>query len=114
MILTFGGDGARQPVRNYSIGGFQVAMSAVDSLRRQLAAELGSYGIRVLTLESGGIIEGMPDMPENIVKMVVEPTLLGRAASFAEVGKAAVFAASDMASCMTGCSINITCGSSVN
>ncbi len=33
VILAFGGDG--DPVRDYSIGGFQVSLAAVDSMRRQ-------------------------------------------------------------------------------
>src|SRR5688572_6603502 len=36
VILTFGGTG--DPMRDYFIGGFQVALGAVDVLRRQLAA----------------------------------------------------------------------------
>lgn len=113
VILTFGGDGGRDPIRNYSIGGFQVAMAAVDAMRRQLAAELGPHGVRVLTIESGGILESIPsdfEGREAIEHMVVDATMLGRAASFADVGNAAVFAASDMASSMTGGTLNITCG----
>ena len=35
VILTFGGDGGGEPVRDYSIGGLQVALNAVGFLRRQ-------------------------------------------------------------------------------
>lgn len=34
VILIFGGEG--DPIPNYNIGGFQIALSAVESLRRQL------------------------------------------------------------------------------
>ncbi|MBK1782993.1 SDR family NAD(P)-dependent oxidoreductase [Prauserella cavernicola] len=114
VILTFGGDGGGQPIRDYSIGGFVVALGAVDVLRRQLAAELGQYGIRVVTLHTGGIVETLPEDFEGrqaIVDSIVEKTMLRRAATFAEVGNVAAFAASDLASAMTATTFNITCGS---
>ena len=64
VILTFGGAGGRDPIRDYYsggfqvyLGGFQVALGAIDVLRRQLAVELGSHGVRVVTLQSGGVPE---------------------------------------------------------
>ncbi|MFC3997634.1 SDR family NAD(P)-dependent oxidoreductase [Nocardiopsis sediminis] len=113
VILTFGGDGGGEPIRDYSIGGLQVALGAVDVLRRQLAAELGAYGVRVLALHTGGITEGLPEDfsgREAITDMIVGKTMLKRAATFADVGNAAVFAASDLARSMTGTSLNITAG----
>jgi len=38
VILFFGGEG--DPLPDYYIGGFQVALSAIEFLRRQLASEL--------------------------------------------------------------------------
>lgn len=113
VILTFGGDGGGEPIRDYAIGGFQVALVAVDFLRRQLAAELGAYGIRVLALHTGGIVEGLPEDfadRDAITDLIVGKTMLKRAATFADVGNVAVFAASDLASSMTATSLNITCG----
>jgi 3-oxoacyl-[acyl-carrier protein] reductase len=113
VILTFGGNGGGEPMRDYSIGGLQVALNAVDFLRRQLAAELGGYGIRVLGLHSGGIAEGLPaDLKAAplITDMLVAKTMLKRTATFADVGNVAVFAASDLAASMTSTSLNITCG----
>src|SRR5664279_1772814 len=117
VILTFGGGGARNPIRHYSIGGFIVALAAVDTLRRQLAAELGEYGIRVLTIETGGLLETHPkDFPgrDDIADMLVEPTMLGHAATLEDIGNVAVFAASDLARSMTGTILNTTCGASVD
>jgi len=117
VILTFGGGGGRDPIRDYSIGGFVVSLGAVDTLRRQLAAELGRYGIRVLTLETGGLVETLPkDFPhrDDIVDLIVGPTMLKRAATFEDVGNVAVFAASDHAAAITGTVLNITCGASVD
>src|SRR6185437_16897144 len=84
VILTFGGDGGRNPIRHYSIGGFQVSLQAVDAMRRQLAAELGEHGIRVVTIHTGGVLETVPrDFPgrDDIEASIVEPTMLGRAAT---------------------------------
>lgn len=60
VLLFFGGDDGHDPVRDYCIGGFQVAIGLVDTLRRQLAAELGPYGVRAVTLQPGGIVETIP------------------------------------------------------
>jgi 3-oxoacyl-[acyl-carrier protein] reductase len=113
VILAFGGDGGDQPIRDYSIGGFQVALATVDAMRRQLAAELGGHGIRVNTIHTGGLLETLPkDFPDHEVveRMLVEPTMLGRAATLEDVGRVAVFLASDDAASITGASLNITAG----
>lgn len=117
VILTFGGGGARNPIRNYSIGGFITALAAVDAMRRQLAAELGGVGVRVLTLESGGIGDALPeDFPNRqaLLDSLVAPTMLNRLASYEDVGNVAAFAASDYAASITGTNLNISCGASVD
>jgi NAD(P)-dependent dehydrogenase (short-subunit alcohol dehydrogenase family) len=117
VILTFGGNGGGNPIRDYHIGGFQVALGAVDVLRRQLAAELGQFGVRVVAIHSGGFLDTIPkDFPgrQEIVDLVVGPTMLKRAATLDEVGNVAVFAASELAGAMTGTSLNITCGAVVD
>lgn len=114
VILFFGGDGGRDPIRDYYIGGFVVALGAIEVLRRQLACELGSHGIRVVTLHSGGVPETIPEDFEGrdaIVERIVEPTMLKRAATFDDVGNVAAFAASDRARTMTATALNMTCGS---
>ena len=56
VILAFGGPGDRSaPLRDYYLGGTQVAFDAIETIRRQLSVELGRHGIRVVTLESGGV-----------------------------------------------------------
>jgi NAD(P)-dependent dehydrogenase (short-subunit alcohol dehydrogenase family) len=109
VILTFGGYG--QPVSDFYLGGFQVGLSAVDALRRQLAAELGPQGIRVLTLQSVGIPETHTANGENDG---TPPRLLERAPTLADVGNVAAFAASDYAASITGTAINITSGAEVD
>ena len=115
VILAFGGSGP--PPRDYYIGGTQVAFEAIESMRRQLASELGSHGIRVVTLRTGGVPESMPEGVngrEAIVEGIEKETMLGRAATLEDVGNAAAFAASDRARTMTAATVNISCGTLVD
>jgi 3-oxoacyl-[acyl-carrier protein] reductase len=118
VILMFGGDGGRNPMRDYYIGGFVIALNAIEALRRQLACELGPHGIRAVTLHSGGIPETIPEDFEGrdaiVEKHIVTPTMLGRAATLEDVGNVAAFAASDKARAMTATAFNITCGAVVD
>jgi 3-oxoacyl-[acyl-carrier protein] reductase len=116
VILMFGGTGP--PLRDYYIGGTQVALGAIDLMRRQLAAELGPHGIRVVTLRSGGVPESLPEDVEGregiIERTIVSQTMLGRAATHEDVGNVAAFVASDGARAMTGATANISCGALVD
>lgn len=114
VILTFGGSG---PQTLPGLGGFKVALDAVEGLRRQWATELGPHGIRVLTLVTGGIIESIPESfpgREAIAADILESALLNRAATLADVGNVAAFAASDKAGSMTNATLNISCGAIVD
>lgn len=89
----------------------------MEALRRTLASELGRHGIRVVTLQTGGITEVIPEGFEGreaIVDGIVSTTMLQRAATLDDVGKVAAFAASDHARSITATKINITCGSVVD
>ena len=115
VMLFFGGDG--DPLPNYSIGGFQVALAALESLRRQLASELGEHGIRAVSLRTGGILDTIPEHFEGgqaIVDSIVESTMLKRGATLEDVGNVAAFAASDHARSMTATALNISCGALVD
>jgi 3-oxoacyl-[acyl-carrier protein] reductase len=118
VILMFGGAAGRDPIRDYAsggfqvyLGGFQVALGALDVLRRQLAVELGPHGIRVVTLQSGGVPETTrEDWREAITQSFVDTSMLRRAETLVDVGNVAAFAASDLARTMTATALNITCG----
>jgi 3-oxoacyl-[acyl-carrier protein] reductase len=113
VILAFGGYGPPMA----KLGGLQAAFGAVESLRQNLACELGQYGIRVLTLQTGGVPESIPEGPawrQAVTEQTVRRTMLGRAASLDDVGNAAVLAASDYARTMTATALNITCGAVSN
>jgi 3-oxoacyl-[acyl-carrier protein] reductase len=118
VILAFGGPGDRSaPLRDYYLGGTQVAFDAIETMRRQLAVELGPHGIRVVTLETGGVPETIPegiDGRDAIVESLEGATLLGRGATLEDVGNAAAFAASDRARTMTAATINVSCGALID
>ncbi len=114
-VLFFGGSG--DPVPNYSIGGFQIALHAVEAMRRQYASELGAAGIRFVTLRTGGVPETIPDGMaggEAIAKSLHEATLTGRAATLEDVGAVAAFVASDRARTMTAATVNVSAGALID
>jgi 3-oxoacyl-[acyl-carrier protein] reductase len=118
VILTFGGAGGRDPLRDvYSggyqvhLGGTQVAFGAVDVLRRQLACELGPHGHPG---RDPGERRDPRDPRRGVARghhqSLVDSTMLKRAATPEDVGNVAVFAASDWARTMTATTLNITSG----
>ncbi|MFG1707746.1 SDR family NAD(P)-dependent oxidoreductase [Nonomuraea sp. M3C6] len=114
VILTFGGSG---PQTVPGLGGFKVALDAMEGIRRQWACEVSRYGIRVVTMVTGGIPESMPDsvpIKKEIEAGLLEATLLGRTATLADVGDVAAFVASDRARTMTSATVNISCGAIVD
>src|SRR6266545_1400853 len=114
VILYFGGGG---PQTLPGLGGFKVALDAIEGLRRQWACELGQHGIRVVTLKTGGVPESLPDSfagKDTIAASIEQETLLGRAATLADVGNVAAFVASDHARTMTATEVNISCGALVD
>ena len=110
VILAFGGSG---PHTLPGLGGFKVALDAIEGLRRQWACELGQYGIRVVTLKTGGVPESLPDSVtgrDEIIAGIEQAALLKRAATLSDVGNVAAFVASDQARTMTAATVNISCG----
>jgi 3-oxoacyl-[acyl-carrier protein] reductase len=114
VILQFGGGGSQtQP----GLGGFKIALDAIEGVRRQWSWELGEHNIRVITLKSGGIGESIPaDLEERdyIIEQLLPSTLLNRLATLADVGNVASFLASDLAQSITATEINISCGAMVD
>ncbi|GAA0459751.1 SDR family oxidoreductase [Streptomyces sp. NPDC046215] len=110
VILAFGGSSTDTLP---GLGGFKVALDAVEGLRRQWACELGQHGVRFVTLKTGGVPETLPEGfagREEIVASLEAAALLNRTATLADVGDVAAFVASDRARTMTGATVNISCG----
>ena len=114
-VLFFGGSG--DPVPNYSIGGFQVALHAVEAMRRQYASELGAAGVRFVTLRTGGVPDTIPDVMDGgdaLARSLNEATMTGRAATLDDVGAVAAFVASDKARTMTAATVNVSAGALID
>jgi 3-oxoacyl-[acyl-carrier protein] reductase len=124
VILAISATTARMAIPE--VGGTGVAFDALESLCRQLASELGPKGIRVAWLLTTGIPEALsaPEGPfpdygtgtggmsgGELVAWLEGKTMLKRLTTLREVGNAAAFLASDLASAMTGSGANLTCGS---
>ena len=109
VILAFGGNG---PQTLPGLGGFGVALDAIEGLRRQWACELGQHGIRVVTLKTGGCPVHSDNFAgrNEITAGIQKATLLNRAATLADVGNVAAFVASDQPHTMTATDVNISCG----
>lgn len=78
-----------------------------------MAVELGPHGIRIVTLKTGGVPETIDDsLPykDTITASIEQETLLGQAATLADVGNVAAFVVSHLARTMTATEINISCG----
>jgi len=115
VVLFFGGAG--DPVPNYSIGGFQIALHAVEAMRRQYSSELGAAGVRFVTMRTGGIPETLPDTiggAEGLRASLAEATMTGRAATLEDVGNVAAFVASDRARTMTAATVNVSAGAQID
>lgn len=124
VIMTITAGPAREATAH--IGGFGVACEAVEGLWRNLAAELGPYGVRLICIRSAG----SPDTPglqdvfgihqtasatsDTALAHPARGTLLGRLPLVAEVANVAAMMASDRANSMTGTYVNVTCGSRVD
>ena len=123
MMITAGPARVGTP----SVGGFGAACAAMEGFARQLAAELGPEGVRVVCLRSAGSPEA-PGLDEvftlnaqnaGMTRQELEASYaagipLRRFPRLAEVGNVAALMASDLASPMTGTIANITCGATVD
>jgi NAD(P)-dependent dehydrogenase (short-subunit alcohol dehydrogenase family) len=110
LSLTSGSSRMQGP----AMGGTGPADAATESFLRNLAAEVGSRGVRVLGLWTAGVYETF-DEPggmtgEDIDRVLGPLTMLGHAPRLAQVAETAAFLASDRAGAITGSIVNVTCG----
>jgi NAD(P)-dependent dehydrogenase (short-subunit alcohol dehydrogenase family) len=80
------------------------AKAGINHLTRTLAAELGPHGIRVNAMAPGTTLteEVAKTLPEAHVRALVESIPLRRMTEPDELGRLAVFLASELARCITG------------
>jgi 3-oxoacyl-[acyl-carrier protein] reductase len=99
--------------------GFAPACAAIESFSRNLAAELGTHGVRVVNIRSGGspdsrvfkqAIERDPKGMEILLRGMENDTMLKKLPAMVEIANTAVFLASDSAKSITGVTIDVTGG----
>lgn len=118
LSLTSGSARGTAPL----MGSTGPADAATDTFMRYLAAEVGPYGVRVVSLYTAGVADtltreklaavggggGMD--PADVERAIASMTMLRRAPTLAQVADAAAFLASDRAAGITGTVLNVTCG----
>jgi NAD(P)-dependent dehydrogenase (short-subunit alcohol dehydrogenase family) len=126
VTLTNAGSKGAGPL----MGSTGVAAATIEGVVRQLASEVGVYGVRVLGLRIAAVPElWSPEIathvfdwppkaqPEGegmgmvaILQKLADMSMLHRPTTLAQVAGAAAFLASDLAGAMTGTFINVTGG----
>ena len=100
-------------------GGFSIACSAMETFSKNLAAEVGIYGIRAVNIRSGGspdskvfkdAIESQPEVMNTVLGKMKADTMLKELPLMADIANAAVFASSALAGKITGVTIDVTAG----
>jgi NAD(P)-dependent dehydrogenase (short-subunit alcohol dehydrogenase family) len=128
VILTLSTQAARLAFPG--VLGFGAACAAIEGFTRHLAADLGAHGVRVVCLRSDALPEALAlgshsrevfrpvaaQQGTTVEKMLAGDGsgLLKRYPTLAELASTAVFLASDHAGAMTGTTVNVTCGASVD
>ncbi len=102
--------------------GFAPACAAIESFSRNLASELGQFGVRVVNIRSGGspdsrvfreAVERNPSEMDGILRGMENDTMLKRLPAMEEIAETAVFLASESARSITGVTVDITGGTTV-
>jgi NAD(P)-dependent dehydrogenase (short-subunit alcohol dehydrogenase family) len=99
--------------------GFAIACSAIETFSQNLASEIGPHGIRVVNIRSGGspdsavfkeAIEREPEVMKTVLQSMEADTMLKKLPLMAEIANVAVFLTSDLASKITGVTVDVTAG----
>jgi 3-oxoacyl-[acyl-carrier protein] reductase len=102
-----------------NVGGFGPACCAVESLSRDLASELGPFGVRVINIRSAGSPDSRPfrealaqggDRVRDLLQKMRDDTMLKSLPAMADIASVAVFLSSPAAAKITGTTIDVTCG----
>jgi 3-oxoacyl-[acyl-carrier protein] reductase len=101
------------------VGGFGPACCAIESLSRDIASELGPFGVRVVNIRSAGSPDSRPFMEamshaegptKTFLQKLEDDTMLKKLPMMADIANTAVFLSSDMSSKITGVTLDVTCG----
>jgi 3-oxoacyl-[acyl-carrier protein] reductase len=101
------------------VGGFGPACCAIEAFSRNLAAELGPHGVRVVNIRSAGSPDSRPfreaaalggaEVTEFFARTKSD-TMLKELPLMKDIANAAVFLASDLAGKITGVTLDVTAG----
>jgi 3-oxoacyl-[acyl-carrier protein] reductase len=100
-------------------GGFAPACAAIETFSKNLAAEMGAYGVRVVNIRSAGspdskvfkdAIDSHPKEMEPILRNMENDTMLKKLPMMEDIANVAVFLASNLAGKITGVTIDVTSG----
>ena len=104
-------DGHARGIGYPMVGGFGPACCAIEAFSRNLAAELGPHGVRVVNIRSAGspdsrpfrqaAAQGGPEVREFFARLKND-TMLKEMPLMKDIANAAVFLASDLAGKITG------------
>jgi len=103
--------------------GFAPACCAMECFSKNLASELGPYGVRVVNMRSGGspdsrifreAADNHPGEMKAVLQKMKEDTMLKNLPLMADIANVAVFLSSDMAGMITGVTIDVTCGTTAS
>jgi 3-oxoacyl-[acyl-carrier protein] reductase len=101
------------------VGGFGPACCAIEGFSRDLASELGPFGVRVVNIRSAGspdsrvfkeAIAHNREHATGFIRKMTDDTMLKTLPAMADIANAAVFLSSGMASKITGVTLDVTCG----
>lgn len=101
------------------VGGFGPACCAIESFSRNLAAELGPHGVRVVNIRSAGSPDSRPfrvavehdsEGARTFLDKITGDTMLKSLPTMQDIADTAVFLASDAAAKITGVTIDVTAG----
>lgn len=99
--------------------GFAPACAAIENFMRNLAGEVGIYGIRVVNMRSAGspdskvfsdAVKSQPEVMAKVLRSMEDDTMLKRQPVMQDIANTAVFLASSLAAGITGVTVDITCG----
>jgi 3-oxoacyl-[acyl-carrier protein] reductase len=101
------------------VGGFGPACSAIEVFSKNLAAELGPHGVRVVNIRSAGSPDSRPfreaaaqggEEVREFFARLKNDTMLKELPLMKDIANAAVFLASDLADKITGVTLDVTAG----
>ena len=101
------------------VGGFGPTCCAIEGFSRDLASELGAYGVRVINIRSAGSPDSRPfldalkqggEATRQFIHKLEDDTMLKQLPMMADIANVALFLASPLAAKITGVTVDVTAG----